>query len=130
MLNTTLSEKERLEKYNQNRKCKNFAKRMKSITNVLNLEESINKYLTEKYPDLDIETSHSRSTVRTMSFYIEIFNPDTEKLITIKISDHNTLSQQLTYDSIFLEYAAFAGTRELKNKVCEIIEKKIVEGEI
>ena len=127
MTNAVLNEKERLERYNQKRKCENFAKRMKSIANVLNLEESINKHLTEKYSDLDIETYHSRSTVRTMSFYIEVFNPETEKLITIKVSDHNTISQEATHDSIYMEYAAFTGIKELKETICRAIDKNFKE---
>ncbi len=116
----TLYEKGQLEKVKEQRrrtierqsKKPNFVKRVKSGE----VEKSIRKHIDKKYPDLYVE--HSRSIVKSESFYV--CDKDTDEKI-LKLSLHNTAFQKWQHDTDFLDLNNFYSTVDLKRKVDEIL---------
>ena len=84
---------------------------------IANLEEQIGKMLERK--GIDATVHHSRSSVGSRSFYVE-----TDSGVTIKVSDHNTIGQQMTYnDTAFIDLHEIESTQQLYDSILSAIER-------
>ena len=71
------------------------------------------------YDDRGVTIHRSCSIVSTLSFYIE----DAEHNVSIKISDHNTIGQQIIYnDTVFLDLHDYKCTYDLWADVQKILD--------
>lgn len=122
-----LYEKGTLEKMEQSvkeskelaRKRLNFVKRIKSGQ----IESSIKKWIEKTYPSFYVK--HSNSTVRSESFYI--FHDDYSDSI-LKLSLHNTIYQQIEYNTPFLNLEVYTSTITLKKDIEKYIQEFLKEN--
>ena len=103
-----------------------FFNRVKTRSGNEALYSSIeNKLKKMGYVDRGVTISRSRSIVSTLSFYIE----DAENGITIKISDHNTIGQQMGHnDAAFVDLHDYASFRGVWSAVKTILGKCAVHA--
>lgn len=97
-----------------------FFARVKTRSGNDALYNSIEKKLKKMgYCGRGIAIFRSRSIVSTLSFYVE----DAEHNISIKISDHNTIWQQIVYnDTVFLDLHDYKGVYDLWADVRKILD--------
>lgn len=98
-----------------------FFRRVKTRSGNEALYSSIeNKLKKLGYIDRGVTISRSRSIVSTLSFYVE----DVENGITIKISDHNTIGQQMGHnDAAFVDLHDYTSFRGVWSAVQTILDK-------
>ena len=72
---------------------------------------------------IDATVTRSRSVVGSLSFYVEGANADGD-IITVKISDHNTIDQQMTYRSHFVDIKYCTSNQEVYDEVKNILTKE------
>ncbi len=98
-----------------------FFKRVRTPSGIEALYSSVEKHINkEGYADKGVTIHKSRSSVGTLSFYVE----DTDNDITIKVSDHNSIRQQLEYsDTAFLDLHYFTSTSELWDAIKKHLDK-------
>ena len=84
------------------------------------LYNSIEKKLKKMgYVARGVTIHRSRSIVSTLSFYVE----DAEHNVSIKISDHNTIGQQMIYnDTVFLDLHDYKCAHDLWADVRKILD--------
>lgn len=100
--------------------CDRFYKRVKSPSAHNKLMQSIQKRLDKDGIDATVE--RSRSIVGTLSFYIKAIYEDRDA-ITIKVSDHNTIGQQMTYrDTYFINLKEVASVDELYSEIKRVFK--------
>lgn len=79
-----------------------------------------NKLKKLGYIDRGVTIYRSRSMVSTLSFYVD----DAENGVTVKISDHNTVSQKLaSTDTVFVDLHDYTGVRGVWSAVQTILDK-------
>ncbi len=94
-----------------------FYNRVKTQSGNQKLYDSVKNNLEKSgFDEATIHRSHS--VVGTRSFYVEGYGAN------IKISDHNTISQQLGHNTTaFIDIAKMTSMKEVNSKVTEILRK-------
>ena len=98
-----------------------FFKRVSTLSGNDVLYKSLENRLDKGgYIARGVTMHRSRSAVRTISFYIE----DIERDISIKVSDHNTIGQQMGYNNTaFIDLRSYTSTNDVWQDI-----KKILDG--
>ena len=95
---------------------KKFWEKYHTQNGVAKLEEMVSGMLKRNGINADVE--HSHSSVGSLSFYVR-----TEDGKTIKISDHNTIGQELIYkDTAFINLHELASAEELYDRILRAID--------
>ena len=108
------------------REQERFFERVKTPSGNDKLYKSVEGFLersglAEKY---DAYIERSRSTVASMSFYVRYYTDDGETSGTIKISDHNTIWQEMNHHNEgFIDLHEYASFGEVHEKIREIMTR-------